>query len=121
MEVSPSEGQGSAAAFDCRSCGACCQEGGVVPVYYGDGDETTPFHLTRSVRGRMGFGSWESGEGTRCMRTDADGRCVALRGEIGKRVGCASYDRRPKACREFDPGSEGCLEARKAFGAILSG
>lgn len=92
-----------------------------MPVYYGDGDETTPFHLTRSVRGRMGFGSWESGEGTRCMRTDADGRCVALRGEIGKRVGCASYDRRPKACREFDPGSEGCLEARKAFGAILSG
>lgn len=29
--------------------------------------------------------------------------CIALEGEIGKRVRCAIFDRRPSPCRDFAP------------------
>lgn len=80
----------------CLSCGACCacfrvsfyfgelagQPGGWVPV-----------ELTSKVNDfRAAMKGSESG-----------GRCVALRGEVGKAgVSCSIYQHRPTPCREFD-------------------
>ncbi len=78
-------------------------------------DERVPRYLTRSLRNRMGFASWESDAGARCMSEHMGGRCVALRGVMGGAVRCSIYDRRPEICRQFEPGSGGCLEARAAM------
>ncbi|BBI99473.1 hypothetical protein FGKAn22_11660 [Ferrigenium kumadai] len=40
----------------------------------------------------------------RCMKGTATKpvRCIALEGEVGKRVSCSIYSQRPSTCREFD-------------------
>lgn len=105
------EGNGvSEFELDCRSCGACCVHGGEVPVYLTD---LTPPHLTRPVRGRIGFDDRDEAEGVRYMPKHPDGRCKALKGVVGASVSCAIYDQRPAICREFPPGSDGCRYARE--------
>ena len=99
------------AELDCRSCGACCAEAGTVVVR--PEDKQVPRYLTRSVRRRIGFASYEADEGVRQMNALVGGRCQALRGEIGTDCKCSIYDRRPAVCREFEPGSDGCLAARE--------
>ena len=41
-------------------------------------------------------------------------RCIALQGTVGACVSCKIYEARPQACRNFQPGSPLCLEARQA-------
>lgn len=96
-------------SYNCTACGACCRT--ALWAVRVEPDDTTPRHLTRSVRRMMGFASWEADEGVRAMR-NVDDRCVALRGEIGVEVRCACYQRRPAACVDFEPGSAECLKAR---------
>ncbi len=43
-------------------------------------------------------------------------RCCSLEGEIGKQVACAVYAARPSPCREVEPGSEKCNDARGRHG-----
>lgn len=43
------------------------------------------------------------------------GRCKQLEGVIGECVGCRIYETRPSVCREFAPGSDGCLRAREVM------
>jgi uncharacterized protein len=94
--------------LDCQSCGACCviNEGGVTVEKY----DTTPKYLTRSVRNVMGWASWEADVGVRRMASK-DGACIALQRD-GSKCSCSIYDRRPKACRLFERGSQECLDAR---------
>jgi Fe-S-cluster containining protein len=40
-------------------------------------------------------------------------RCAALTGTIGQRVACGIYEWRPNPCRELEPGSDACLQARR--------
>lgn len=52
-----------------------------------------------------------------CMRMEIpEGRtqpqCVALRGQLGEAVECSIYENRPTVCREFEPGSKECRDAR---------
>ena len=53
---------------------------------------------------------------------DAPPRCVALDGEIGKRVRCTIYEGRPGPCRDFAPyaplgvGDDACDRARRRYG-----
>lgn len=96
--------------LDCQACGACCTHAGDVAVYVQEDD--VPKHLTRSVRGRMGFGSWEADEGTRVMARTACDTCTALRSNNGQ-FSCRIYENRPAVCREFEAGSQECLAARK--------
>ncbi|HKX31706.1 MAG TPA: YkgJ family cysteine cluster protein [Blastocatellia bacterium] len=42
-------------------------------------------------------------------------QCRALDGTIGEQCSCSIYAVRPKLCREFEPGSQGCLIAREAL------
>ena len=99
----------------CCRCGACCAsfrvtlprveldgQGGHVPAVL-----TEPYTPT-----------------TACMREhpDTPGRCIALEGQVGIRVHCTIYPRRPAACSEFAPlaalgiGDEACDEARRRQG-----
>lgn len=43
-------------------------------------------------------------------------RCHALEGEVGVRVHCGLYERRPTPCREVMPGDERCGRARSIVG-----
>ena len=97
--------------LDCQACGACCVTAGEVCVQPSD---ATPRHLTRSVRGAMGFASWEADEGLRRMARAENDACVSLR-KSGDTWRCSIYDRRPAVCREFLPGAADCLAARAAL------
>ena len=52
----------------------------------------------------------------RVREKDGGFQCIALRGVVGEQVTCTIYDRRPEFCRDFVPGEERCLLARKARG-----
>ena len=118
-------------AEDCPSCGACC----VNPYWDGSGQSYAALfdkdfarlqnRLGRRRAARLTIIDQSSGE-FRTMRSKVarfreNGQevlaetCIALDGRLGKDVTCRIYADRPTCCREFKPGSEGCLEARKAL------
>jgi Fe-S-cluster containining protein len=55
-------------------------------------------------------------EGVPHLRLVEGGRCVALRGTMGKRVRCAVYADRPSPCRRVQAGDELCMRYRAAQG-----
>jgi uncharacterized protein len=97
---------------DCQDCGACCmnprdnqREGRTdyVPV------EATARLLSQRDLVRK-FVSADATPGPH-LRMLSSGRCAALRGAPGRRVGCAIYHLRPKACRTVQPGDADCQRA----------
>ncbi len=51
------------------------------------------------------------------LRRDSEtGNCLALKGDVGKTVGCGIYENRPEDCRKFDAGSDRCRALRRAYG-----
>lgn len=50
------------------------------------------------------------------MTEDFGAVCRFLAGTPGRRVSCRIYKTRPTACREYPPGSNGCLAARVEIG-----
>jgi Fe-S-cluster containining protein len=94
---------------ECVRCGACCAAYRVEFAVYeidsqGGG---VPEALTEEVNGvkcRM--------RGTGAVPI----RCVALRGDIGRDVGCAIYHHRPAPCHELQEGSHACHKARARHG-----
>ena len=93
----------------CTSCGACCasfrvdfsvcetqSEGGSVP----DGLWVTVTDHIARLRG-----------------TDhGRPRCAALSGQVGHKATCGIYEWRPSPCREFEEGSDACVQARRRHG-----
>ena len=79
----------------CLSCGACCAHFRV-SFYWGEADPaqggTVPPEMVEDLTPFR-----------RCMKgtNQKEPRCIALEGEIGQRVRCSIYDRRPTPCREF--------------------
>lgn len=55
-------------------------------------------------------------KGVNIQKNPGCGQCVALRGQVGKKVSCSIYARRPKVCREFEVGGYDCREARARAG-----
>lgn len=118
-----------ASEYDCQACGACCSHffdddlsdleipgirGKGLLIANNDVSKLPPqlvvidrFRLHNSkatlqdtwLRGKRVNGRWQ---------------CRALKGTIGEKSLCSIYDVRPKLCREFEPGSEGCIAAREA-------
>jgi len=80
----------------CLTCGACCAYFRV-SLYRDESTEVpggiVPAELTEQVNDQM-----------LCMKgtNTYPARCVALRGEVGKRVSCVIYEQRPTTCREFN-------------------
>ncbi len=60
-----------------------------------------------------------TGTTSRMRGTDhASPRCAALSGKIGERIGCGIYEWRPNPCRELEPGSDACEQARRRHGLV---
>lgn len=105
----------------CTRCGACCAAFRVdfhraelagQPLQEAS-PQGVPEALTVPVTGAT----------VRMRGTDAvPPRCIALRGDIGKRAGCAIYASRPSPCRDFAPyaalgiGDDACARARRRHG-----
>jgi Fe-S-cluster containining protein len=91
----------AAADNPCLSCGACCAFFRV-SFYFGELEGASggwvPVEFTSKVNDfRVAMKGTESGKG----------RCVALRGEVGKTAtSCSIYSKRPSTCREFDAWQE---------------
>lgn len=106
----------------CLQCGACCAFYRV-SFYWAESDPSqggiVPESLTEDITPFI-----------RCMKgtNQAHPHCIALRGEIGKRVHCAIYPNRPSVCKAagvqytrrgiyFPPGEyHRCSKARAAYG-----
>ena len=90
----------------CTVCGACCAS----------------FRVDFSVQelasqsGSVPDGLTVEVNSTTCRMRGTDHtppRCAALTGRIGERVACGIYEWRPNPCRELEPGSDACLQARR--------
>lgn len=81
---------------ECMTCGMCCSYFRV-SFYHGELDEMpmgcVPTPMTEKLNDTRA-----------CMKgtSQKNPRCIALSGEIGKRVACTIYENRPSPCREFN-------------------
>jgi len=105
--------------LDCTRCGACCTNTAenraeqfidYVEVRARDALLARPELVRRLVV--------YNGDGVPHLRLDPAGRCLALRGGIGRRVRCTIYEQRPTACHRVEPGSERCLAHRREHGLV---
>lgn len=103
--------------YDCLRCGACCTntraneaEGFREYVEIGARD------VIRRKPELMRRFAVVSDDGAAHLRLDREGRCMALRGAVGRNVRCAIYGDRPSPCRRVEAGSRLCLEYRRDKG-----
>jgi Fe-S-cluster containining protein len=69
------------------------------------------------IRGSDLGGSCEATRATPTIMTEEfGGVCRFLAGTPGRRVSCRIYGTRPTACRDYPPGSNGCMAARAELG-----
>ena len=99
----------------CRSCGACCvyyfADGNYAPSA-GDSEDELEFLLDLAY-----YSSRHEEMILKRKKVAGRWQCKALKGEFDSgAVSCSIYKIRPDACREFEPLSEKCLEARAAVG-----
>jgi Fe-S-cluster containining protein len=103
--------------YDCMTCGACCanpdENRAEGFVDYVEVRSREPLLAKPELVRRLVV---YNDEGVAHLRLDADGRCHALRGRMGRRVHCIIYDDRPTGCRKVEAGSERCLLARSERG-----
>ena len=101
--------------MNCQECGACCKNlpsNGAFPwwVEIADGDailaraDLVTKHVVRDA------------DGVPHLRIAGDGRCLALRGALGRDVACGIYHHRPSPCRRVQPGDALCLRYRAEHG-----
>lgn len=109
---------------DCQSCGICCSPEASSPdgCYSADYVGVTNGDLARmsevlsaeKIDGLVSRGPYNNS----CMKLvpkNGMERCAALTGRIGRSCACTIYEIRPRDCRDFEPGSDVCLEARKNY------
>jgi uncharacterized protein len=106
-----------ASSYDCRTCGACCvnlpsnqAEAFTSWVEIEDGDRILghPDLMSKLVVLDAG--------GVPHLRLVDAGRCAALTGARGRRVGCRIYHLRPSPCRRVQPGDARCERYRTEHG-----
>jgi Fe-S-cluster containining protein len=94
----------------CLTCGACC--GSFRVSFYWS--EPVPEEFTEKLN-----------DFRACMKHAQDPerpRCIALGGEIGRKVACGIYENRPTPCRDFTASFEDgqsnprCDQARARYG-----
>ena len=98
---------------DCKTCGACCA-GGYAHDHHADCTTADVVRMSRAARARLVDGRHRPITEPQPAHTptDGDGRCVFLRGTVGRRASCRIYETRPAVCRDFKPGSQRCKDAR---------
>ena len=91
--------------LDCKKCGACCASFRV--------DFSKNELQSQGGQTPDGLAEVLSEQLCRMRGTDyATPRCAALYGKVGGDIQCAIYEYRPAPCREFEAGSDACLQAR---------
>jgi len=103
--------------LDCRRCGACCvnlpanrDEAFPWWVEIADGDRILDrADLVKKLVVR-------DPDGVPHLRLAPDGRCLALRGGLGRDVSCSVYHDRPTPCRRVQAGDASCRRYRDAHG-----
>lgn len=99
-------------SLDCQSCGACCVGSDVL---LGEG-EAARFATDSRLAGLVVLRTVRPGVSLPFLKRTADtDTCVAFAGPLG-RCRCTIYEHRPFLCRDLEPGSEYCLEARRRAG-----
>lgn len=103
---------------DCQTCGACCVPPQATDVWADVSDTDLKRLGSRLARKFVKHPTvFESlVDGKRPGIRVKDGRCKALTGQVGNKVACSIYDKRPDACSQFEPGGRGCKELRKLAG-----
>jgi len=104
--------------YDCVRCGACCISPWDVPSYvYIDDKDIKRLKLAYTDRTAKKLIACADDPYERGMATkkNKQGHIVytGLRGSVGGQCSCRLYEARPRACRDFKPGSNVCLAARK--------
>lgn len=107
MPLAPIEGQPDPNGAHCVSCGRCCHHGPhTVLLHESDEQRLAPdvLHRLTLLLERPPF--------FRFVKNDGE-RCGALDVSVPGRFPCSIYAERPNGCREVEPGSPCCLEARR--------
>src|SRR5436190_24294852 len=98
--------------YDCQTCGACCVD------YFGTAGYIQLTQPETARMGRLGLPvvNWH---GQTLLATRPHSGlggatcCVAFVGEVASSCACSIHPDRPRACREYEAGSEGCKFARQ--------
>ncbi|MBZ0116180.1 MAG: YkgJ family cysteine cluster protein [Sandaracinaceae bacterium] len=103
--------------LDCTRCGACCvnpreNEAEGVRAWVEVGPREPLLGRRDLVRKLV----VTSEDGQAHLRLDVGGRCLALRGALGRKVSCAIYALRPAGCRRVQAGAPDCLRYRAERG-----
>ncbi|MCK6545841.1 YkgJ family cysteine cluster protein [Myxococcota bacterium] len=103
--------------YDCRACGACCVNPSANRAegfqHYVEIEPTSVLLVRKDLKKKLVV---LDEEGTPHLRLTSDGRCMALRGAIGKAADCSIYHHRPDPCRRVEAGSRLCLDYRRDAG-----
>ena len=112
-----SDANASRSEIDCRTCGACCVNlpsnrlEGFTSWVEVDAQDTilARADLVKKLVVR-------DADGVPHLRLTDDGRCMALRGGLGRETRCAIYRERPSPCRRVQPGDALCKRYRHEHG-----
>jgi uncharacterized protein len=103
--------------LDCRTCGACCVN---LPSNRAEGfsywveiDDADHILARRDLVKKLVV---YDADAVPHLRVAADGRCLALRGALGRSTSCGIYHERPSPCRRVQPGDALCLRYRREHG-----
>jgi uncharacterized protein len=103
--------------YDCTRCGACCanpEENEAAGFRsWVEVDRAATLWRRRDLVKRLVV---LDDQGEPHLKLDPSGRCLALRGALGKSVRCSIYAHRPSACRRVQPGDRDCERYREARG-----
>lgn len=98
---------------DCQTCGACCTNSEANrKLGFRDWVELDPRDVLLKQRVAQRLVVYNA-EGVPHLRLDDQGRCVALRGQLGRKVFCSIYEARPRVCRRVEAGSSLCHQYRR--------
>ena len=91
----------------CLSCGACCSYFRV-SFYWAEGIDMPEDYVEALTPVYS------------CMKgtNQANPRCIALQGEVGKQVSCGMYEQRSSSCKEVQIADAQCNKARIAHKMI---
>lgn len=101
--------------MNCRECGACCKNlpsNGAFAWWVEVEEDAAILGRADLVKKHV----VRDAEGVPHLRIADDGRCLALRGALGRDVECGIYHWRPAPCRRVQPGDELCLRYRAEHG-----
>jgi hypothetical protein len=97
----------------CTNCGACCgpyeQQAGWPNITRADVARLTDYEFEHYVTTENTYFPAIETKMTKAHVVV----CRFLKGEVGKKVSCSIYDRRPDACRDFKAGIKTCREFRR--------